>query len=189
MKPLVVIESPYAARKGAEFPSVERAGNIAYARQAVRDSVLRGEAPAASHLLLTQPGILDDAIPEQRELGIEAGLAWLEVASFQAVYVDRGISTGMLLGIGRAFDIGISVIARSVELGVVPAAEGPNTWKKSKGRPVEERHDLAPGGDLAHAIGCRCPESDNHYGRRPRFVAEDCYLHHGRDYSAFVNDA
>ena len=82
----VILESPYAGE-------VER--NINYARQCVRDSVLRGEAPIASHLLFTQEGILNDEIPEERWLGINAGLAWKEVAEKHIFYIDFGMSKGM----------------------------------------------------------------------------------------------
>jgi len=63
----VIVESPY---KG-DIPT-----NVAYAREALRDSLMRGEAPLASHLLYTQEGVLRDEIPEERALGIEAGLSW-----------------------------------------------------------------------------------------------------------------
>ena len=56
----VILESPYAG-------SVEE--NVAYARAAVRDSLLRGESPIASHLLYTQPGILRDDVPDERRAG------------------------------------------------------------------------------------------------------------------------
>ena len=39
--------------------------NVAYARAAVRDSLLRGESPIASHLLYTQPGILKDSVSDE----------------------------------------------------------------------------------------------------------------------------
>ena len=90
---LVIVESPFAG-------DVER--NIDYARAAVRDCLMRGEAPIASHLLLTQEGILDDTIPEERDLGIEAGLLWGKHAEATVLYADRGISSGMKLGIDRA---------------------------------------------------------------------------------------
>ncbi len=82
----VILESPFAGE-------IER--NIEYARACVRDSVLRGEAPIASHLLFTQPGILDDGEPNERALGIAAGLAWLSAADAMVVYTDRGVSGGM----------------------------------------------------------------------------------------------
>lgn len=84
---LVIIESPYAG-------DIEQ--NVAYARAAMADSLARGEAPIASHLLYTQPGILDDAVPAERSLGIAAGLAWRAVANAAIFYVDRGWSGGML---------------------------------------------------------------------------------------------
>lgn len=90
---LVIIESPFAGE-------IER--NIAYARAAVRDSLLRGEAPIASHLLYTQDGILLDSVSEERQLGIDAGLAWGKVAELTAVYIDLGISRGMEYGIENA---------------------------------------------------------------------------------------
>lgn len=87
MSGLVIIESPYAGDVEA---------NVAYARAAMRDSILRGENPIASHLLYTQPGILNDDIPEERERGIAAGLAWRAVADLAVFYIDRGWSGGMM---------------------------------------------------------------------------------------------
>lgn len=98
---LVVVESPF----GHENP-VEVQKNIDYARACLADCLERGEAPYASHLLYTQPGILRDEIPEERERGIRAGLAWGDRAHLRAVYVDRGISKGMQLGIDRAVVLG-----------------------------------------------------------------------------------
>lgn len=101
---LVIIESPY---KG----DVER--NKLYLRACIRDCLSRGESPYASHRMLTDA--LDDDNPEERKLGIEAGLAWRHVRqpvfdddsnipdSFvlryklvcHAFYVDLGCSGGM----------------------------------------------------------------------------------------------
>ena len=103
---LVIIESPYAG---------DVAANEAYARACVKDSILRGEAPIASHLLFTQPGILDDNEPDQRWAGIQAGLAWLRVADASVVYTDRGISPGMAHGIAEAQAHGVPVEYRSLE--------------------------------------------------------------------------
>lgn len=93
MKKLTIIESPFAG---------DIAANIAYAREAVSDSVRRNEAPIASHLLFTQEGILNDESPGERRLGIEAGHAWYRAARLCAVYVDQGISSGMIAGIREA---------------------------------------------------------------------------------------
>jgi hypothetical protein len=105
-KPLVIIESPFAG-------DVE--GNIAYARKCVADSVHRGEAPIASHLLFTQPGILNDDIPGERTLGIEAGLAWYRVAEKCVYYADRGTSRGVEGGLARAREWGVPVEVRYIE--------------------------------------------------------------------------
>lgn len=102
---LVIIESPFAG---------DVAANIEYARAAVRDSLLRGEAPIASHLLYTQVGILNDDIPSERQHGIDAGLAWRRVAEASVVYTDRGISRGMEYGIKAAESAGIPVEYRSI---------------------------------------------------------------------------
>lgn len=106
---LVIIESPYAGKTEAEL-----AANIEYARACVRDSLGRGEAPIASHLLYTQPGVLDDTNPAERLQGITAGLAWLPWADLSAVYIDRGISAGMQKGIEAAEHHGVDVERRSL---------------------------------------------------------------------------
>lgn len=89
----VILESPYA---GDIFK------NTSYAKACIRDCLLRGEAPIASHLLYTQPGILDDDVPGERKLGIDAGHAWLPVAEAVVFYVDLGVSSGMMIGLKRA---------------------------------------------------------------------------------------
>lgn len=90
---LVILESPF---RGNWFL------NLKYARACLRDCLLRGEAPIAMHTHYTQPGVLDDDIPEERALGIEAGLAWGKQAELTVVYQDLGISDGMRQGIARA---------------------------------------------------------------------------------------
>jgi hypothetical protein len=102
---LVIVESPLAA---ATPELVAR--NQRYARALMRNCLNRGWAPFASHLLYAQDGILDDLIPEERELGIEAGLAWGAKAVESVVGVDLGISPGMQRGIDRAKAEGRSVV-------------------------------------------------------------------------------
>lgn len=97
----VIIESPY---KGADWSDTER--NIRYVRAAIRDSLLRGEAPYASHALYTLEGILDDKDPNQRALGIGAGFKWRGAAEKTVVYLDLGMSEGMKAGIEHAKSIG-----------------------------------------------------------------------------------
>lgn len=77
--------------------------NITYARRALRDSLDRGEAPFASHLLY--PQALDDNTPDGRDLGLELERHWFGAAIdackgrekeiILAVYTDRGLSSGM----------------------------------------------------------------------------------------------
>lgn len=102
---LVILESPYAG-------NVER--NVNYARRCVRDSLLRGEHPIASHLLYTQPSILNDDVPEERQRGIDAGLAWRDVAEGTVVYTDLGITDGMKYGIKQMEKSGKPVVFRSL---------------------------------------------------------------------------
>ena len=101
----VIIESPYAG-------DIDK--NIRYARICLRDSILRGETPFASHLLYTQDGVLNDSDPIERALGIELGLSFGAVAGITAVYTDLGISDGMRDGIIRAISDGRPVVYRSV---------------------------------------------------------------------------
>lgn len=100
---LVILESPYAG-------DVEK--NIEYARNCMLDSLNRGEAPMVSHLLYTQ--CLDDNIPEHRELGIKAGLAFKSVVNKTVVYTDYGISSGMKYGIDEAIKNNRSIEYRNI---------------------------------------------------------------------------
>jgi hypothetical protein len=96
MRP-VVIESPFAG-------DVEK--NLRYLRAAMRACLLRGEAPFASHAIYTQPGVLDDTIPEERDLGIKAGFAVVEALAAagapRIVFTDEGYSRGMHYGLDHA---------------------------------------------------------------------------------------
>ena len=83
MAKLVLIESPY---RGRGYSSLDL--NLRYARACMRDSILRGESPFASHLLYTQEGILDDKKPEERNRGMRAGWDWGEHAVLSATYID-----------------------------------------------------------------------------------------------------
>lgn len=102
---LVIVESPFAG-------DVER--NLRYARACLADCLARGEAPFASHLLYTQPGVLDDEVPEQRRQGIEAGLAWGTLADATVAYIDLGVSGGMEHGIEVARNAGRPVEYRTL---------------------------------------------------------------------------
>jgi hypothetical protein len=105
---LVLVESPYAGTPE------EITRNEKYARACLADCLAKGEAPFASHLLYTQPSVLRDGVPEERALGIEAGLAWGDKADLTAVYVDLGVSLGMLKGIERANAAGRPIETRKL---------------------------------------------------------------------------
>ncbi len=88
----VIVESPFAGGFS----------NVKYSRECIRDCLDRGESPFASHLLYTQKGVLDDSIPDERRKGIEAANGWLEVADYVVVYMDLGVTRGMLIGVTKA---------------------------------------------------------------------------------------
>lgn len=104
MRP-VIIESPFAG-------AVSR--NLDYLRACMADALGRGEAPFASHGLYTQAGVLDDAKPEERRKGIEAGFAWWPLAAAVVFYVDFGWSAGMHTAHERALRLGESVEVRTL---------------------------------------------------------------------------
>lgn len=105
----VIVESPYA---GPDEQTIAR--NESYARAALSDCLARGESPFASHLLYTQPGVLDDGDPYERERGILAGFAWGETAEAIAVYIDLGNTPGMKQGIIHYQRLGIPIEYRSI---------------------------------------------------------------------------
>ena len=98
----VVIESPYAG---------DRKGNLAYLTRCIVDCVARGESPYASHLMLTEA--LDDNDAVERDRGIKAGFLWRDVAHKTVVYLDNGLSTGMVYGIRDAIKKGRPIELRA----------------------------------------------------------------------------
>lgn len=92
----VVLESPWAGWGSTA---------LAYAEDCLRDSLLRGEAPYASHWLYAA-GPLDDDQPAERVLGLAAGEAWRPLAEAVAVYTDLGVSPGMRQGIAASEKLG-----------------------------------------------------------------------------------
>lgn len=126
----MILESPY---KG----DVKK--NLRYARACLRDSLLRGESPLASHLLFTQKGVLDDNLPDERIVGIEAGLAWGAKADATVVYEDLGWSEGMRLGVDRARQQGRPVEVRrlppeTLNQVLAPLLLVPLLWLRGVGR-------------------------------------------------------
>lgn len=115
----VIIESPFAERRGIKDGqevvewTVEQ--NIAYARRCVRHALRNGEAPIAFHLLYTQIGVLYDEVPEERALGIDAGLTWLTRSERHIFYTDHGWSSGMLAALNyHVHGLGSSIALRKI---------------------------------------------------------------------------
>lgn len=123
----VIIESPYRGLVAA---------NLAYARLCMLESFSRGEAPIAFHLLYTQPGILDDNDPMQREWGIGVSHLWIERADAMAVYTDLGISEGMQWGIDVAEAAKIPVFYRKLR-------DAPH-WRGREGPSLEKTLKIWP---------------------------------------------
>lgn len=107
---LVIVESPFA---GATEAIQQR--NIQYARACIRHALALGEAPMASHLLYTQPGVLNDKDQYERTWGINAGLHWARAADVSVFYTDLGWSSGMKLGLEHAQRFGRRVEERCLE--------------------------------------------------------------------------
>jgi len=114
---VVQFESPFGA---PDAEGIVR--NVAYALIGMRDSLTRGEAPFASHLLYTQ--MLDDAVASERSMGIDAGLAiGGKAAEATVVYEDLGISRGMQYGIDHAKELGRPVESRRLYASLLETSE------------------------------------------------------------------
>lgn len=87
----VCVESPFRG---------DVALNIRYADACMLDCLSRCESPFLGHL--QYPRVLDDDNPEHRAWGIEAHCAWLRAAERVAVYVDLGVTDGMIKAITLA---------------------------------------------------------------------------------------
>lgn len=114
----VIVESPFAGRHGptclcylCKHDVVE---HRRYRDLAMRDCMLvHNDAPLASTKLYAD-GVLDDAVPTERRLGMEAGFDWMAVAEAVVVYVDCGLSNGMKRGIDSALSLGIPIENRNL---------------------------------------------------------------------------
>ena len=104
---LVMIETPL-------MPKGERTMNmnLDYARKCMKDSLEKGEAPFAMHLLYTQ--VLDDSLIEERKQGMSCGLAWLLQADAVILYCDYGVSSGMKAAYKKALANNIEIELRFI---------------------------------------------------------------------------
>ena len=106
----VIVESPYKADNSPDAARYER-----YLSACMRDCLMvHGDAPFAAHRIYTADGVLRDAVPEERALGIKAGQAWLPKARAVVVYTDLGISDGMTEGIKTAVCMGCAIEYRQL---------------------------------------------------------------------------
>lgn len=124
-----IIESPYAG---------DRARNSKYLRCALYDSLMRDEAPFASHAIY--PLVLNDIDEKEREQGIQAGYAWWPAAARIAFYIDLGWSSGMRRALELAVNANLPFETRS--LGV--------DWD---GKPAQHNPASDVSGDLAAGPG------------------------------------
>lgn len=126
---LVIVESPYTAPTPDGIDT-----HVRYARAAIADCLARSEAPLASHLLYTQPGVLRDEVPAERTRGIDAGLAWARAAAATVVYADLYLSRGMRYGIEHAVAHGRPIEVRVLSMDALEAAIGVRSiplWRPS----------------------------------------------------------
>ncbi len=79
-----LIVSPFSERKEAD---------IAYAREAMRWCLDTGMAPFVGQLLYGE--ILDDRVPSDRTLRLNADQEYIKDADVVVAFVDRGVSTEM----------------------------------------------------------------------------------------------
>ena len=95
----ILVESPFAG---------EVDENLTYAQKCMRhvffSSYSGPQIPIASHCFFTIA--LDDRNPAERSIGMNAGFAMRSLASEVRVYLDRGLSGGMIHGIRGAIEAG-----------------------------------------------------------------------------------
>lgn len=113
----VFVESPYSG----DIPA-----NTAYARKCVVDSLKRGEAPVALHLLYTalpDGEFVSDSTPIEgmpgREKCLERCRAMRNKCDLVVFYVDKGWSHGMKQALEEVIADSRPYIFRSLDLGAI----------------------------------------------------------------------
>lgn len=110
---LVIIESPLMGKGFGIIKLFDELKNRNYLDKCILHCINRGDSPYASHKMLTDA--LNDANASERQRGIMAGLAWAVKASAICVYIDRGVSRGMFLGIDASMKVGRAIEFYSIE--------------------------------------------------------------------------
>ena len=88
--------------------------NKAYLRDIMASVLAEGHSPVAGHAMY--PDALDDNDPAQRKRGMAAGQVLLIKADEVRVYVDLGISTGMIEDIEAVAESGKTVAMWSIRI-------------------------------------------------------------------------
>jgi hypothetical protein len=131
-----IIESPFGTNPdGTRADPDTFARNKAYALRCLRYCLDKGLAGFGSHLLY--PQVLDDATPEQREQGIAAGEAWAASAELVLVFLDYGVTPGMVRGINRAIKAGQAIAWINIGLNAPTLTDLVNE-RMSEGKQREE---------------------------------------------------
>lgn len=90
-----VILSPFMAEDPSRANAMAR-----YAKRCVQDSLLKNEAPVASHYFYYE--VLNSNLSIERDIGLQSQLTWVQHAELIAVYIDMGITQAMDLAINVA---------------------------------------------------------------------------------------
>lgn len=111
----ICLESPLAASGSITMEEHQQ-----YAAVCMYILLDQGYAPYVSHLLYTH--VLDDTKPAEREIGLQAGLAFGDQCEERWFFTDYGFSPGMRLAYDRAQAAGQPVRIVSVsQFGKPPA--------------------------------------------------------------------
>ncbi len=103
----VYICSPYRAHSAAELDR-----NIEYAQEITGQVLKAGYAPITPHLYITQ--CLNENDPEERHMGMAAGLKLLAECDFVVVGDRYGVSEGMDTEMRLAEELGIELVKAGV---------------------------------------------------------------------------
>ena len=91
----VIVLSPFMAEDPALAMKMQR-----YAARAIKDSLMKNEAPLASYVFYSDA--LSPKNPIERDIGLQAQLTWLKGCDILAVYMDFGITPAMQVVINNA---------------------------------------------------------------------------------------
>jgi|SRR5262245_2585306 len=139
----VIIESPYAGRGQTDKQRLfDLRANLTYARRCLRNCAFRGESALASHVIWTQPDVLDDTNPDERTLGIACGFAWWQCADFIIFFTDRGWSGGMIEALRIATETGKPFTIRALFTTPVLPPDGPDSLRQYVEADIMEKEPI-----------------------------------------------